>query len=364
MRYTVVVVTFLARVIPTLQQEYEDKGNEVNQHVPKLEHKTAKAADNHGSGNLRSPFKKTLMARPHVNTNDRILKNKSSSDRDDTRECRLTSEDADVGLLSCGEGYYCQESPESKLGGICSAVTRKGSRSLNPYSINPDYCTTQENAGFYNITDCIPLRKCPPSCVCTATESAPTGYIKCLETYVCQTACGVDIYFSKELTLVYVDSKEIELQICYDVTKPYTARICRQEPIDMFVANYFFPSNYFTLPGAPCTYTINGAQCNACSFNKYVDCTNISEEINIAGESNFFGAFRINGIKGPFGSAFVAALQTPSGPLCRTRLLSTAQQELPAIPHSSSPFQQAQLGDADPPTGDELDGAPFPVHEP
>ena len=47
------------------------------------------------------------------------------------KECDPTKFDADIGVLSCGEDSYCQESPSSSLGGVCA--TNKYSKSkLNP----------------------------------------------------------------------------------------------------------------------------------------------------------------------------------------------------------------------------------------
>ena len=136
MRFSFAVTVLLPHAISALTFDHADNGEKPSR-VPNAEHETnvaAKPAANDGSTYLRTNLKqisrttKSAFAfHASVNTEDNILKNKSSNDEHAIKECLLTSDDADVGILSCDEGHYCRASSDSKLGGVCSAITRKTS---------------------------------------------------------------------------------------------------------------------------------------------------------------------------------------------------------------------------------------------
>ena len=229
MRFTTTATILLSQVLPALTRESTETGKDFSR-TPSLKHIT-NVTNKPGSSNPRTQLRKgshsTISS--HTNTHhdqnikDFILENKSHVDKQSGKECDFTSEDADVGILSCGEGLYCRESAESKLGGECSDIAR----SLQSCSSNNCNCRMIQN------------------------------YIVCYVDYSCETVCSLNVCTRRGFIGHLVNGRPSSNQTCLFVSKPYTAKIC----------------NYFS--NATCTITINGAMCQSCSLNHYYDCTNI-----------------------------------------------------------------------------------------
>ena len=93
------------------------------------------------------------------------------------RLCNPSSDDADVGLLSCGFNHYCAESQDSYLGGICSkTVDSSMGRRLQDSDVSvfgtvdlQEFCDpSSPTVGTY-------------SCDCTNFDlSTGSGYIGCV----------------------------------------------------------------------------------------------------------------------------------------------------------------------------------------
>ena len=103
--------------------------------------------------------------------------NAYETNRINARLCDPTSDEADVGLLSCGFNYYCAESQDSYLGGVCSNVVKssKGRR------------LQDSDAGIFETIDLNGF--CDPSsptagtysCDCNNFDlSSGSGYLGCL----------------------------------------------------------------------------------------------------------------------------------------------------------------------------------------
>ena len=267
MRFSFVAAIFFSQVFPALTRDFVDTGMEANQVVPELEQKadvTAKVATNKGSRNLRSHLEKsspsmisTLGKQVHVDTDDFILKNESSADDSNRKECLLTSDDADIGVSSCGVGNYCQESSESKLGGVCSPIARM-----------------------------------------TATESLPLDRTTTFKNGpVCRTVCSITICVTTTLIRTYVNDTIVTSEVIYDVKEPYRTKI-----IEIF---HFAPE--VSLSNTPCTYSIDGVTCGTCQGH-FKDCT------SIGGLKGRYGSAIIEAFEASSGPFCTLAHLTPSNP--------------------------------------------------
>ena len=234
MRFSFAAAILLSQVIPALTREFVDTGMEANQIVPELKQKadvTAKVATTEGSRNLRSHLDKrspsmisTVGKQAHMDTEDFILKNKSSADDPNRKECLLTSDDADIGVLSCGVGNYCQENEESKLGGVCSPITRM-----------------------------------------TATESLPMDHFTTMKNGpICKMVCSIQICLTTTLIRSYVNETIVASEVIYDFTKPFPAKI-----VEIF---HFAPE--VSPANTPCNYSIDGKACETCQGD-FKDCTSV-----------------------------------------------------------------------------------------
>ena len=325
MRLTLASTVLLSAIFPGLTREITDVEKQLN-HAPSLQlDKITSSTD--GSSNLRrSHVKKSTVSmiatvgfRPHFNAEDLALRNKNLADAQTMKECIPTSEDPDVGILSCGEGQFCQESVESKLGGVCSAISRRTARIST-------------------------LQYCDPLCRCTANTTSPTGYIKCSyrplssTTNGCITLCSQYVCAKKAWTVTYVNGTETEYKLCFYLTQPYKKTICQ----------YQTASNGFT-SGSTCTYTINGASCNVCHSGTYHDCTNVG------------------GIKGIFGAPVVEAYFLKTGPFCTPTSPVASPSSPPPPPTSPVAPPPMNGGGANPKggkKGQKISSPPAPVAPP
>lgn len=77
------------------------------------------------SGNTRARLSERLAGKTAwegVLRNEMSIGSNKNDKGDTSRPCDPTSNEADVGILSCGFGYYCAESQESPHGGVCTEL--------------------------------------------------------------------------------------------------------------------------------------------------------------------------------------------------------------------------------------------------
>ena len=175
-------------------------------------------------------------SRNHVQQEDMVLKNLISNIEPAGKDCDHSSEDVDIGILSCGEGQYCKESAGSKLGGLCTDVAREMRSSGNPCS------------SYY-----------PYKCDCShVNKNTLTGNAVCEDIpYICYPGCS-DYCLSLNVTITLSAGKPTLYHGCYNFTFPYHVVFCYT----------YNPSSY------NCVYTVNGTKCNSCT-KKSFDCSNI-----------------------------------------------------------------------------------------
>ena len=267
MRLTITAATLLSQVLPAFTKEYvETTGNKKLSSVRQQKLIVQKATTDASKDEvmpMRFPkrLRHSLVASRHeVTADNEILTNKTSLDPSiRVVECDPTLEEADVGILSsltCGEGQVCQESSESKLGGVCSAVARD-------------------------------LITCPSYCTCTS------AYKSCHKTYQ-GVICGKKVYDTYVRTLTYSAGNPSSYQRCYTFTQPYTAKIC-----------YYF---YYGKKG--CALKVNGVSCNSCQVHAHFDCSNIPNGLS----SGYYGMPIIQALQmkiGPFCTSAPPPTNTP-----------------------------------------------------
>ena len=244
MRLSFAATVVITQVIPSLSWEYLVPVKDLS-HGNSQEPKSIVAGGEEATYLRIRPKNSTVRKIPTID--NFVLKNKRSSGTYATKkECLLTSHDVDVGILSCGEGRYCQESAESKLGGLCSDIRRKAITLSN-------------------------LTHCDSSCTCTASTKSPSGYIRCpyIPTYAKNASgcvyCGNARVCATSMVLeTYANSIQTAYQVCYYITQPYKKTVCVYQNSSTGIGT-----------GKSCTYKINNATCNSCNRSSNVDCTNI-----------------------------------------------------------------------------------------
>jgi hypothetical protein len=148
-------------------------------------------------------------------------------------ECDSVSDsDVDIGVLACGLGYYCQESEDSKLGGICvaSATPMALDRNLQAGAFQA-YCDSSflcncdnyDSTTVSGLVTCGPIYYCQDDCdprLCSAASSnirvyGPDNFTS----FGCFEFIGgpyaVRSCFGSSLTAIYID----------DVKCDYAARL-------------------------------------------------------------------------------------------------------------------------------------------
>lgn len=213
-----------------------------------------------------------------------VLKNSRSPDID-TEECDPNvSEDADLGILSCGKDHYCAENKLSSMGGFCMNNESHERRSLVSW-LPSDVCVPSSDLYQYYDCDCDAFD--------AVTEE---GFISCIiYEYACfyQGGCGsmtVDASFGPE-------SFE-EIETCYSFVAPIAGTLCyRADSVN------------------DCDIEINGQTCSTCdllaqggidapdgTFNCYdFDCSNTV--IDLAGNA-CFGAYPFDALIYPSDSGY------------------------------------------------------------
>jgi hypothetical protein len=198
-------------------------------------------------------------------SNEGILKNilASQQQEEGTFECDPTlSNDADVGLLSCGMDKYCMASQTSDLGGFCveeSPIDFDRQRWLqgsnNPSSLSQYHCnsTSPKNSG--------------ENCTCDEFDlSTNVGTFSCFNANYCfdEYGCG-DTCANVGLTYTTTAADEegfttasSEIILCYDFFSPYEQSFC-----------------FDVLNG--CGVSLDGVTCTSCSVSDPCewDCENV-----------------------------------------------------------------------------------------
>ena len=236
MRLTLASVTLLFQAFSAFPREHADADNKISD-VQKLVKAQANAVLSAGGVNRRRLYgnrmqRSLLRAQAHRNSRDLSLKNKVSNHVTTMKECNPISEDADVGILSCGRGQYCKPNESSELGGVCSAVERKLFFGYIPNS-------------------------CPKYCNCTVSSKSNTGYITCPYFY-CGTFClNQTICAYETKTQYFVKGVAGNYEDCFYFSKPYRVSSC------------------YISSGNKCTYKIDNVTCNYCHQGGAIDCTNV-----------------------------------------------------------------------------------------
>jgi hypothetical protein len=229
----------------------------------------------------------------------------------DQGPCDPASTDADVGVLSCGEGRFCKPTPESELGGLCNWKGRSSKdHSPGKHAFGGDgtlrnrmQAKKQEQAGIpcdpamadIGILACgtgkfcrenkgselggicvstaaasrhlYTVDKCDPSSesyddVCDCSDLVDgTGTMTCIdgEYDFCE---GVSPFVTSVYT--FEDTVEMAYRFCYEFTVPYYQKLCLVNERDVMA----------------CSVEFNGEGCNSCmlddqSYISSIDCTNV-----------------------------------------------------------------------------------------
>ena len=171
-----------------------------------------------------------------------VIRNRHSTIKNEEKPCDPTSRDPDIGILSCGSSWYCKQSTNSTLGGVCAEIGHD--RAL----VSPGYLMCIDDSYPYE-------------CDCSHFDpTMPFGSVTCtLYPYQC-IGCSnycveMNVHFAFDAHSV------IKVKYCEYFKKPYEVELC-----------YAFDHN-----AATCEYTINGEACKMCSSGKSIafDCTNI-----------------------------------------------------------------------------------------
>ena len=164
-------------------------------------------------------------------------------------ECDPESEDADVGVLSCGFGKYCVGSDESIKGGFCVSSPDELDRGLQGESVFDNiyrvFCVDGSSAYADD---------------CNCTSADPEAYrldVNCVTEEACSdymSVCGVNstscITYSFEFTLTAPGTYTIDR--CFEDSEPYMQKTCY---------------NMAALGSGQideCTISIDDVDCNSC----------------------------------------------------------------------------------------------------
>mmetsp|Transcript_13117 Transcript_13117/g.31062 ORF Transcript_13117/g.31062 Transcript_13117/m.31062 type:complete len:361 (+) Transcript_13117:1367-2449(+) len=184
----------------------------------------------------------------------RALKN--TGNKTESIECDPTTDvDADVGILACGgdiDHFYCMESKDSKLGGVCVDADPVPMTSRNLFAggyyvgAAAYYCTT--NGDW---TDDL-------TCNCSSFDnSSYTGSVKCsLTDSYCfkDTSCETCVHLSAEFKIASASSYSVDW--CYEFFLPYNQNVCVEyahQPTDSY----------------SCSIQFNGVSCDSCNMLYY-----------------------------------------------------------------------------------------------
>jgi hypothetical protein len=217
---------------------------------------------------ISSGLKLTDWANQQANDKRKgALRNLVAAEQGLVQECDPHSEDADVGVLSCGEGRYCLEStsvytasegPSSKLGGLCvtdvngraATMHRQLQGGVDTTAIDDMYALCYAN----NSTDSY------ITCECSDVDVALyTGTAACTtESFCSDTAdvCGanVTLCYNVAYTLAFTAPNTGESKICYYFTAPTVFDYCLAE---------FYSG---TAESTGCEIEVLGQTCSSCGL--------------------------------------------------------------------------------------------------
>ena len=191
-----------------------------------------------------------ILAQTRAVTEDGVLYNEKSfqENEDRTKECDPSSEDPDIGILSCGENQHCMATKHSNLGGFCA--TAADSRELAISSKLP---------AILHSLPCV-SSVLPYTCDCSNFSTTTlSGSFNCVyQSYHCKGCpeyCG-----SVNFTLRFEAGANLtEYTTCYDLKKPYDLTFC--------------VSHFSGARG--CIMKANETLCNICIYGSSFDCSNI-----------------------------------------------------------------------------------------
>ncbi len=162
----------------------------------------------------------------------------------------------DTGILSCGEGQYCEASSASSMGGFC--MERAASRHLYHLAEDTDICNPTSDMYMYY------------DCDCSGFDNATgTGEIPCtlLENYclgLVYTGCG-DACVTRTVRYSFSNFTAPSYSSCFEFTTPSAQKVCFEE---LFEAN-------------SCSITFDDQSCTSCVIvpdgnytSLFFDCSN------------------------------------------------------------------------------------------
>ena len=281
MRWTIAAAALLPQVLPASPTEFStgDQRNEIHDANDAIDYKNKnmnKNFDFHDSPSGRATLvglqQQALklpiaMAERSDMHSDGILRNSifnqdwDHDDDDLIKECDPLSDDADIGILSCGEGRYCQANEDFKLGGICSAT-----------AVSRDLSIQGVQSSDFTCTGTTSTSQCDCSNFNSSTLSGPISCeYKPYECFGCPTYC-----LSAKKTATFATGKKLEaVTYCVFFKIPYHVKYC-----------YY----YMSASSPICVMSINDVNCSSCS-KTYFDCTNIPK--GMKGNSNTSSPLRI-----------------------------------------------------------------------
>jgi hypothetical protein len=234
-------------------------------HLARAERKNRLQAFGKGLGSTGAGFGRRLGKRnrksPGAINGGVVLKNNNGKGA--KQECNPASFDADVGVLACGLGQYCQESAHSKLGGVCASSTPIDlDRNLQDYDYDDEF-----DLSYYCVN---------PSCDCSEFDySTGMGIIDCGPIHECYNDCDPPLCSSYILSINALGGTNFTAAYCLQYSgASYDQAFCYE---------YDSASSY---PGEAVAY-IDGVKCNNVNETNYgctiFDCTNTVR--NIAGST-------------------------------------------------------------------------------
>lgn len=207
-----------------------------------------------------------------------VKKRRSLSRTEKKIECDPSSQELDIGILSCGIGKYCDESTESSLGGLCVDHENEASSSVNRMlqddALTP-YCSGGDLYMSYN-------------CNCQAVDNITgTGEVFCTPYEdCCSVVDGENSTVCRTLTynITFAERAVEAFETCYDITQPYARSAC--------VTTYYSNST-----DATCAWMIDDDICSSCtpsginrSACQEFDCTNIPGDFAVASNASCSGS--------------------------------------------------------------------------
>jgi hypothetical protein len=192
-----------------------------------------------------------------------VKQSPSLSGTEKKMECDPSSQELDIGILSCGKGQYCDERTESSIGGLCvvnedeaSSFTRMLQDDLTPYCSGDLYISH--------------------NCNCQAVDNTTgTGEVICTPYENCCSVADGESLICRTLTynITFVDRAFGSFETCYDFTQPYARSAC----VTTYYSTDLNPNN-------TCAWIIDDERCSSCNFQtsgigrkscKEFNCTNI-----------------------------------------------------------------------------------------